>query len=144
MTTNMIIFLIIAWIATFASRCFIELGVFTYFSKKQYKRYKKDIGFWDRYFLITIKKTAHSQYIKSEKRRINYKLIFNVYFYTHICLIASLLANTIICTLVELALMDTQIAVITLTADLFFVLISFFVYALLEGYEHKEYHRKRH
>lgn len=49
------------------------------FSKKKYKRYKKEHSFPDRLFLVSLKNEVKSKYLKSERRVIDLKKVVTAY-----------------------------------------------------------------
>ena len=49
------------------------------FSKKKYKKYKKEHSFSDRLYLISLRKTVKPRCLKSERRIINYPSVVTVY-----------------------------------------------------------------
>ena len=140
----MILLTIFSIIGYLFSRGFIELCVINYLSKKEYRVYKKQTTFQQRYWLIWLKRNVVVKYLKSERRSINYPAIMSVYFYTHITLFISLAITLLIVFLVCLGFLNLVYAEVMLPIYLTEIILSFVIYSLIENYAHRNYHQKRH
>lgn len=144
MNTNMLILTIMSIIGYLISRGFIELWVFTYFSKKRYNAYKKQTNIQQRYWLTWLKKNVSVKYLKSERRYINYPVIMSVYYYTHITVFISLAITLLIVILVCFGFLDMVCAEVMIPVYLTEVILSFVIYFFIGNYEHHNYHKKRY
>jgi len=144
MTENIIFVTILCCLGYLFLRILIELRIKLYCSKKEYKIYKREINFVQRYFVFWIKNNSRIKYLKSENRHINYPAIMSVYFYTHFANFISVIIILAIDILVALDVLATKCAEICTVVFLSEILLSFVVLALIENYEHRNYHKKRH
>ena len=140
----MILLTIFSIIGYLFSRGFIELCVINYLSKKEYRVYKKQTTFQQRYWLIWLKRNVVVKYLKSERRSINYPAIMSVYFYTHITLFISLAITLLIVILVYFGFLGMIYAEAILPIYLTEVILTFVIYSFIENYVHRNYHQKRH
>ena len=144
MNTTMILLSIFSIIGYLFSRGFIELFVSTFLSKKEYKTYKNQTKFLQRYWLTWLKRNVAGKYVKSERRNVNFPAIMSVFFYTHITLFISLAITIFIVFSVCFGFLDMVYAEVMLLVYLTEVILSFVIYSFAENHVHRKYHQKRH
>ena len=81
-----VILLFVSALLFIVCKAFMSLIIWDSFSKGQYKKYKRESGFWERYFIVSTQRYVKDRYSKSEKRVINYTSIVKVLFYLNILL----------------------------------------------------------
>lgn len=67
--TGLLVFFIFSFMLTF---CIFRAGLSTYMTKNELKKYKREVSFFDRYFLLSAPSYAQNKYAKSKKRVIFY------------------------------------------------------------------------
>lgn len=143
MTKDIIYITIFCFVGYLILRILIGLNVKLYLSKKEYKIYKRETNFVQRFFLYWIKKKSHTKFLKSENRYVCYPVIMSVYFYINlinfILTIIFFFVDILVCTNV----ITTKYAGIGACVFLIEILLSYAILALLVNYEHRNYHKKR-
>ena len=80
--------------------------------------------------------------LESGKRIVNYSMIISVYSVTHATLFFSLIALIAIAFAFYLDLISERVVGIAIAAYFIEIILSFAVYALVNNYEHYNYHRR--
>ena len=122
----------------------ITIDIRLMFNKKvQYKRFKKEVSFVKRWFLISIDKTVNDKYSKQEKKIIKRKKIVKHYFYMNIIIHLIMLVNALFLILAVNDFVSIAQAVCVTVASLFVILILLVWFAIIDEYAHHKQNKAR-
>ena len=132
-----------SFVAFLVTRLVWELLVWDSFPKKTYKKYKKETKFWNRYFIISARKLIKDRYLKSENRVIRYSTLIQFYFWLNIIMQSAFLTVIASLILLQFSFLNNTIFSIVCISFLSITLVFFAIFALIENYIDRNYHRKR-
>lgn len=138
-----VILLFVSALFFIVCKAFMSLIIWDSFSKGQYKKYKRESGFWERYFIVSTQRYVKDRYSKSEKRVINYTSIVKVLFYLNILLHLVFVIHFF--GVLIFGFIDINDAIVGSISLIYFlmILLCFIIFALIEQYEKRNYHKKR-
>ena len=138
-----VILLFVSALLFIGCKAFMSLIIWDSFSKGQYKKYKRESGFWERYFIVSTQRYVKDRYSKSEKRVINYTSIVKVLFYLNILLHLVFVIHFF--GVLIFGFIDINDAIVGSISLIYFlmILLCFIIFALIEQYEKRNYHKKR-
>ena len=138
-----VILLFVSALLFIVCKAFMSLIIWNSFSKGQYKKYKRESGFWERYFIVSTQRYVKDRYSKSEKRVINYTSIVKVLFYLNILLHLVFVIHFF--GVLIFGFIDINDAIVGSISLIYFlmILLCFIIFALIEQYEKRNYHKKR-
>ena len=138
-----VILLFVSALMFIVCKAFMSLIIWDSFSKGQYKKYKRESGFWERYFIVSTQRYVKDRYSKSEKRVINYTSMVKVLFYLNILLHLVFVIHFF--GVLIFGFIDINDAIVGSISLIYFlmILLCFIIFALIEQYEKLNYHKKR-
>ena len=138
-----VILLFVSALLFIVCKAFMSLIIWDSFSKGQYKKYKRESGFLERYFIVSTQRYVKDRYSKSEKRVINYTSIVKVLFYLNILLHLVFVIHFF--GVLIFGFIDINDAIVGSISLIYFlmILLCFIIFALIEQYEKRNYHKKR-
>ena len=138
-----VILLFVSALLFIVCKAFMSLIIRGSFSKGQYKKYKRESGFWERYFIVSTQRYIKDRYSKSEKRVIKYTIMVKVLFYINILLHLAFVIHFF--GVLIFGFIDINDVIVGYISLIYFliILLVFWVYAIMNQYEQREYHRKR-
>jgi hypothetical protein len=114
-----------------------------FLSRKGYKKYKENTGFWNRWFFVSARYIVRDKYSKFEGRIIQYTCIIRILFILNLILHIGLFIEMSIMFMVSVGKLNNQIANSAIGMYLLLIWISCMIIGLTSRYEYRRYHRMR-
>lgn len=145
MTESTMVKVIAASVSAFiVLRVVMELILCAKLSRKGYKKYKENTGFWNRWFFVSARYIVRDKYSKFEGRIIRHTISMQVIFILNLILHIGLSAEVIMLIMtLKLKMLNDYIADSIAMAFFLLILVAVGVLYCIESYENRRYHRMR-